>query len=354
MKQNPLNLLRLNFSAFEPPWFLQYSYQLLKDARLWPWKKDILYFLIDRLSDGETMDVTTSGSTGNPKKIALNKKYVEASAGTTLEFFELKQGDKALLCLPEKYIAGKMMIVRSLLGKLDLYCIEPSLQPMAELPEIDFAAMTPAQVSGLLESEEGIRFLKNIRQLILGGGFIPEKLERQLEQLETAVWHTYGMTETITHIALRKVNGEGASQWFSPLPGVEIQRAEDGCLQIHAPQLGAYFLKTNDLAELSTEGFRILGRKDNVVNSGGVKLFPEQIEKKLEGLFENSFFLTGIPDEKYGEKLVMVVEGKQQAETEEQLSKIIKGRLSGYEIPREIVFVERIGRTKSGKIIRAF
>ena len=278
---------------------------------------------------------------------------MEASAKATLDFFGLKPGDKALLCLPEKYIAGKMMIVRSQIGKLDLYCIEPSSVPMAELPEIDFAAMTPAQVSGLLESEKGIRFLNNIRQLILGGSLIPEKLEQQIQSLKTSVWHTYGMTETITHIALRKVNGKGASQWFKPMPGVEVLSTEDGCLQIDAQHLGVYSLKTNDLVELSKDGFRILGRKDNVVISGGIKLYPEQIEKKLEGVINEKFFFTGISEDKFGEKLVLVIEQKNELKfNENKLWELIKNNLAGYEIPKEIVFVKEIKTTTIGKIIR--
>ena len=353
MSQSLINLLRLNFSAFEPPWFLQYSYKLLGEARLWPWKKEVLYFLIDWLSEGERMQVTTSGSTGNPKRISLSKKHMEASAKATLDFFGLKIGDKALLCLPEKYIAGKMMIVRALVGKLDLYCIEPTSSPMAELPEIDFAAMTPAQVSGLMETAEGLHFLNSIRQLILGGSFIPQKLEQQLQKLKTDVWHTYGMTETITHIALRKVNGAGASDYFSLLPGVEIKMAEDGCLQIDAPNIGVHQMKTNDLIEISETRFRILGRKDNVVISGGVKLFPELIEKKLEACIDTRFFLTGIPDKKYGEKLVLVIEKRdKQKLNKNQLWELIQARLTGFEIPKEIVFVNEIKLSRNGKIIR--
>jgi O-succinylbenzoic acid--CoA ligase len=354
MKQSRLNLLRLNFAAFDPPWFLQYSYRLLSEARLWPWKKEVLYFLIDWLSEGGSMQVTTSGSTGNPKRISLHKKHMEASAQATLDFFGLKTGDTALLCLPVKYIAGKMMIVRSQVGKLDLFCIEPTSAPMADdLPEIDFAAMTPAQVSGLLETEEGVRFLNSIRQLILGGSFIPQKLERQLQKLETAVWHTYGMTETITHIALRKVNGAAASDYFTPLPGVEIQMTGDGCLQLDAPHIGVRAMKTNDLLEISETGFRILGRKDNVVNSGGLKLFPEQIEKKLEATIESKFYLTGIPDEKLGEKLVMVVEKREEQKLDKkQLWELLQAKLSGFEVPKKIVFVNQIRLSKNGKIIR--
>ena len=353
MKELLLNLLRLNFSAFNSQWFLQYSNQLLNEARLWQWKKEVLHFVINWFSGEKSMPVTTSGSTGEPKKISLSKKHMEASAKMTLDFFGLKPGDKALLCLPEKYIAGKMMIVRSMLGKLDLYCIEPSSTPIADLPDIDFAAMTPAQVSALLESEKGIDLLNSIKILILGGSFLSEKLERKIKQLKSSVWHTYGMTETITHIALRKVNGEGASQWFSPLPNIEIQLNDDGCLQIDAPQIGVFSLKTNDLIEISGKGFRILGRKDNVVNSGGVKLFPEQIEKKLKGIIEGKFFLTGIQDDKFGEKLVLIVENKKELKlNKNQLWKLIKDKLSGYEIPKEIIFVDEIKTTTSGKIIR--
>jgi len=167
------------------------------------------------------------------------------------------------------------------------------------------------------------------------------------------VWHTYGMTETITHIALRKINGEDASQWFKPLPGVEIELTEDTCLQIHAQHLGIHALKTNDLVEISAAGFQILGRKDNVVISGGIKLFPEKIEKKLDGIIKEKFFFTGIRDDKFGEKLVLIIENKnEQKLNKNQLWELMKSNLSGYEIPKEIIFVDKIKITSSGKIIR--
>ena len=349
-------ILRLNMQAFDAVWHLKYAYTHLKDN--WspaPWKKELMYFIIDWLSDSETIDAQTSGSTGNPKKIKLYKKRMEASAQATLDVFDLKAGDKALLCLPIKYIAAKMMVVRAFKGKLDLYCIPPSLSPVSEwTPSLDFAAFTPAQLSQLLKTESGASFVNNIRKIILGGGPVPADLEENVQTLEPQIWHTYGMTETMSHIALRKMNGTDRSNCFYPLPDVQLTENESGCLTITAPYLGVYGLETNDLVEMQNDGgFKILGRKDHVVNSGGVKLFPEQIEQKLSGFIEEPFYVGAVPDEQLGEKLTLFVESENPDRVKkEQLEKILEEKLSGFEIPRKIIFEKQFLRTESGKIIR--
>ncbi|MBN2614300.1 MAG: AMP-binding protein [Bacteroidales bacterium] len=346
-------ILRLNFNAFENDWMLQYAHgHLGENISPAEWKKNLMYFLIDWLSEGETMIAQTSGSTGEPKKIKLEKEHMESSAQMTLDFFDLNAGDTALLCLPINYIASKMMVVRAALGKLDLFCVPPSLNPVSPwTPQIDFAAMTPAQLAELLKTEEGTEFLKTIRILLLGGGIIPDALEEKTRNITTEIWHSYAMTETMSHIALRKVNGPGRSTYFTTLPGVQITENEEQCLTITAPHLGVFDLHTNDLVKITEQGFQVLGRKDNIVNSGGVKLFPETIEKKLSPFIEEVFFVGGVPDEQLGEKLVLFIETED--ETKRNLfEEIIHRELTGFDIPKQIIFKSAIPRTESGKIIR--
>lgn len=278
---------------------------------------------------------------------------MKASAKATLDFFNLKRGDSALLCLPVKYIAGKMMIIRALSGGLDLRFSEPlSIPDLSNLEQVTFSAMVSLQVSGLLETNAGIDQLNKIQTLLVGGSFLPSELEKKLKTINTKIWQTYGMTETITHIALREVNGSNASEWYKPLPGVEINSDERGCLVIDAKHLGVDQLSTNDLAEINAKGeFRILGRIDNVVISGGVKLHPEPIEHKLQGFIPYEFFIAGQPDSKLGERLVLIIEGSLSQE-ERHLWESIRQILSGYEIPKAIIFTPQFIRTENGKIKR--
>ncbi len=346
------NLLRLNFGAFNEKWALNYAYTQLRDGWvITPWKKDIFYFIIDWLSDSDTIKVNTSGSTGTPKTISLLKEHVKASAEATNRFFDLKKGDNALLCLPVKYIAGKLMIVRAILGRYNLYCVEPTLSPAFEEAAIDFSAMTPAQVSSLLKSEEGSGLLNTIDKLIVGGDKIPSALEKKLQDVKTKVWHTYGMTETITHVALRRVNGDMASPAYTPMENVSISQ-QDGRIVIDAEHLGVRNLVTNDLAVFNNDGsFKVLGRIDNVVVSGGVKLFPEEIEKKLEGVCSKPFYFSGKADEIFGAKLIMYVESSEALDVNNLLQKI-KLKVEKFEVPKEIIIQKQFKRTVSGKIIR--
>ncbi len=349
-------ILRLNMQAFDAEWHLKYAYLHLKEKfSPAPWKEELMYFIIDWLSEAETIAAQTSGSTGTPKKISLAKKNMEVSARMTLDFFGLKAGDKILLCLPMHYIAAKMMVVRSFLGKLDLYCIEPKLYPLSNYtPRLDFAAMTPVQVEKLLETEKGTGFLSQIGKLLLGGSAISPVLEEKLSELPMTVYHSYGMTETMSHIALRKVNGRDKSEFFSPLPGVELRQNSEKCLLITAPHLGIYNLETHDVVEFSGDGsFRVLGRTDNIINSGGVKLFPEQIEQKLSGFIKETFYVGAVRDELLGEKLTLFVESDNDDKVgKDEIKKLLEKKLSGLEIPRTIIFEKQFSRTESGKVIR--
>ena len=349
-------ILRLNMQAFDAEWHLKYAYLHLKENfSPAPWKEELMYFIIDWLSDSDEMMAQTSGSTGQPKKIRLQKKFMKASARMTLDFFGLKPGDKALLCLPMRYIAAKMMVVRAFTGKLDLYCIEPKLYPYSEwTPELDFAAMTPAQVEKLLETGEGTSFLSQIGKLLLGGSAISPVLEEKLSGLPTWVYHSYGMTETMSHIALRKVNGRDKSKFFIPLSGVGLSRDSEGCLCITAPHLGVYDLETHDVVEFSGDGsFRVLGRTDNVINSGGVKLFPEQIEQKLSQWISVPFYIGAQPDSLLGARPVLWIESETWPEQEiAQLKQQMRQQLDKFEIPGQIIFMRVFDRTESGKIVR--
>ncbi len=290
------------------------------------------------------MEVQTSGSTGVPKIIKIEKSHMQASAQMTLNFLNLQKGDKALLCMSPAHIGGIMMMVRAELGDLSLTIVEPSARPLENLKgNFDFVAMVPYQVAASLED------LPRIKKLIIGGGPISPDLEDQLRNLPNEIYHTYGMTETISHIAMRRVNSSD-NETFNTLPGIEIHLDERGCLVINAPALGVKDLVTNDLVELkSADSFVWLGRHDNVVNSAGVKLHPESIEKKI-GDIGYPYFLAGIQGSKFGESLVMVVESDEPMELETFKNHF--QALGKYEIPKQIFSVPKFVMTESGKLNR--
>ncbi len=319
------------------------------------WEREIWEFILEWFSPEEYLEVQTSGSTGKPKKIKLSKKHITAGARMTLDFFGLQPGDMALLCLPVKYIAGKMMVVRALTGSLNLLIAKPSGSPdLNRYDAISFSAMVPMQVAGLLAEPDGRIQLEKIEKLIIGGSFLRRSLEKELKTLKNNIWQTYGMTETISHIALRKVSGIDESEWYSPLPGVELKKDERGCLVITAPHIGVQELVTNDLVDFKKDGsFKISGRFDNVVISGGVKLFPEEIEKKLYGLIDNEFFIAGLPDDKLGQKLVLFIEEKSEDHQEkDNILKVTEKVLSGYERPKAVIFLKTFERNAQGKVLR--
>lgn len=290
------------------------------------------------------LEVQTSGSTGVPKIIQLPKKYMEASAKMTLGFLNLKEGDRALLCMSPHHIGGIMMVVRAMLGNLILEVVEPTARPLKELTgDFDFVAMVPYQVEASLED------LPHIKKLIIGGGPISPELEGKLRDFPNEIYHTYGMTETISHIAMRRVNGEDCD-WFKTMPGVRLSCDERGCLVIDAPQIGVESLVTNDLVELQDKQiFKWLGRADNVVNSAGLKLHPETIEKKI-GAVGYPYFLAGIPDKKLGESLVMIVEAEEKLGLEHFTDSF--ENLGKYEVPKKVFCTPHFAMTESGKLNR--
>lgn len=309
------------------------------------WKSDIEYFTL-----------TTSGSTGKPRPIRVSRQSMILSAELTGQVLDLKKGDTALLCMPLEFVAGKMMLVRALVLGLNLVVVKPSSHPLKELSSdtiLDFAAMTPMQVQITLNEPSTFNKLSQIKKLIIGGAPVSRQLENELQHLPGEIFETYGMTETLTHIAFRKINGSKRSEFFGILPGIIISADDRGCLIIHAPHLDNPDIITNDLVEIiSPTRFRWLGRADNVINSGGIKIFPEQLEKKLESMIMERFIVTSLPDRKIGEKLVLVIETS-NPEKFEALPEIIAENLGSYEKPREIIFIEKFPETSTGKIIRS-
>ena len=309
-------------------------------------------FIAEWQNDEPTVLVHTSGSTGKPKPLRVEKLRMAASARITCQFLELHKGDTALLCMPLDYIAGKMVVVRSLVWGLRLVAVEPSGHPLRGLHEApDFAAMVPLQVYNTMQVPEERARLRQIRHLIIGGGAVSDELVSELSDFPNCVWSTYGMTETLSHIALRRLNGEQASQWYEPFEGVDVSLNADGCLVINAPAVCAEPLTTNDIAEIAVDGrhFRIRGRCDNVVCSGGIKLQIEEIEAKLQPFIDVPFMITKRSDARLGEMVVMLV----ASDDTEQLQAVCSAHLTRYEMPRVFVSVDALPMTETGKPARA-
>ena len=290
----------------------------------------------------------------------VEKRRMLASARITCDFLGLQPGDTALLCMSLDYIAGKMMVVRALERRLRLITVPPSGHPLADVQdEIDFAAMVPMQVWNTLQVPEERARLQRIRHLIIGGGAIDEALALSLASFPNAIWSTYGMTETLSHVALRRVNGPDASEWYTPFPSVSVSLSDEGCLVINAPEVSAVTLVTNDIAELSSsclgvsttdnasQQFRILGRKDNVICSGGIKIQAEEVERQLRPCLPVPFLVTKRPDPKFGETVVLLTEG-----SVDEARLVCQRVLPKYYQPRAYLHVARIPLTETGKPAR--
>lgn len=315
---------------------------------------DLQDFLSEWNDGSDTVTVQTSGSTGMPKKMHVEKRRMEASARITCDFLGLKPGDTALLCMPLDYIAGKMVVVRSIVRGLRLISVKPSSRPLASLAVAPtFAAMTPMQVYGCMQTDRERELLTNVRQLIIGGGGIDKDLEAQLHGYPNAIWSTYGMTETLSHIALRRINGAEADKWYTPFDGVHVDIGADGCLVINAPEVCPNILYTNDIAELAPDGrrFRILGRKDNVIDSGGIKIRIEEVESALHGHLSVPFIITKKQDHRFGEAVVLLFEGGSKDVAE--IRRICENILPRYWRPKFYCAVVTIPVTETGKPARA-
>ena len=325
-------------------------------------------FLSEWNNDSDRVLVHTSGSTGKPKPMRVEKKRMLNSARITCDFLGLKPGDSALLCMSLDYIAGKMVVVRSIERHLHLISVPPSGHPLKDVDEeITFAAMVPMQVYNTLQVPEERERLSRIRHLIIGGGAIDASLEKELQALpgNIAIWSTYGMTETLSHIALRRINGDEASEWYQPFDSVRISQTEEGCLVIDAPQVCAETLVTNDIVEIEPYiynkveklRFRIKGRKDNVICSGGIKIQIEEVETLLKPHLEKPFMLAKKKDGKFGEIAVLLTEDEDIKKVEVTVRRLLSDESEKssdhkkykYWIPKEFRYVEHLPLTETGK-----
>lgn len=308
-------------------------------------------FLHEWFSDSSSLRLHTSGSTGTPKEITAHKTQMLQSAKSTSDFFRLRKGDKALLCLPLDYIAGKMMVVRALYAGLDLYPVPPDGHPLSHTDvAFDFAAMVPLQVYNSLQSNEEKERLSRIRFLIIGGAAIDKTLENELRSLPNAIYATYGMTETLSHIALRKVNGPQASCYYTPFPSVGLSLSTDNRLIVNAPSVAEKTLITNDIAEIREDGsFRIIGRADNIINSGGIKIQIEEVERILQPHIRSRFAITAMPHPKLGEAVILIIES---VEDRDYIIETIKQLLPRHQQPILVHISGSIPQTRNGKIDR--
>ncbi|MCX6172012.1 MAG: AMP-binding protein [Flavobacterium sp.] len=335
--ENVHNKFKLNGFHLDREDLCRVAYSFIKEGD--DFEKPVGDFLLDWFDSKDFIEMQTSGTTGAPKTITISKQAMVNSALATGDFFDLQSGDKALHCLPVKYVAGKMMLVRAMIIGLDLEFVAPSSHPLLNNEiDFDFIAMVP------LQAKNSLGELKKVKKLIVGGAAINKVLEKNLLKLTTEVYETYGMTETITHIAARKL-GEKA---FTVLPNVTIFYDDRKCLVIHAPRISDDVITTNDIVEMVNENqFIFLGRLDNIINSGGIKIMPEQVEQKLANKIQQLYFIASKPDNELGEKVILVIEGDKQ-EFDENLFE----DLDKYEKPKEIVFIPKFKVNASGKIIR--
>lgn len=313
------------------------------------------HFLALWHNDSPTLEVRTSGSTGAPKTIVIEKERMRASARMTCDFLNLQQGDTALLCMPLDYIAGKMMVVRALVRDMQLFAVEPSGHPLSidnlssinNPSAIDLAAMVPLQVWNTLQVPEEKEALLRVRHLIIGGGAISKELEEELRTLPINVWSSYGMTETLSHIALRHISED----YYSPLPGISLEQDQDGCLIIDAPALCQERLFTNDIVRfIGKDRFQVIGRRDNTVCSGGIKIQIEEVEAWLQSQGLHNVMVTYRQDARLGQALVYLTTSQIDTSTLCPPRHINGSR---YWLPRHIVMVDTLPTTETGKPDRA-
>jgi O-succinylbenzoic acid--CoA ligase len=324
-------------------------------------EKEILSFIIEWMAGKDIFHLKSSGSTGTPKEIILYRDQMILSAESTLDFLGIPAGGKALLCLDPRYVAGKMVIIRSITGDLDLYAIDPKSNPLSEFDPghiIDLASFVPYQIAEILEESYSLKKFRSIYNVLIGGAMIPPQLESQLGTYENKIFHTFGMTETVSHIALRPLSGMSQSPYFKVLPGISIGRDERGCLIVEGKITGGKKLITNDLVEIVSEKeFEWKGRIDQVINTGGIIVNINLLEIKVREILQslnihNDFFIDHIADEKLGDKIVMILESGYINIDIGSIKETFKKQLSKFEIPRVIQVVQKFSRTDTGKINR--
>ncbi|HBK82946.1 MAG TPA: O-succinylbenzoic acid--CoA ligase [Flavobacterium sp.] len=335
--QNVHNRFKLNGFHLNTDDLKRVAFSFIKEGD--DFEKPVGDFILDWFDSSDSIALETSGTTGAPKTLFVKKDALINSALATGDFFNLAPGNTMLNCLPIRYVAGKMMFIRAFILGLEMDFVAPSANPLVDVDKkYDFVALVPFQ------AENSIDQLSFFKTVIIGGAKVSPELEKKLNPIKSNIFETYGMTETITHIAVRKL-GEST---FKAFPNVSLSQDENKCLLIKAPYITEDIIHTNDIVDLvSADEFVFLGRIDNVINSGGIKLIPEQIEDKLAPFITNRFFITGKENTKYGEHPVLVVEGEEKTIDLSDITTLDK-----YEKPKEIIFINKFKETASGKILR--
>lgn len=349
-KSIKIELPELNLSPEERlRWKLFYTEKI--NSTSGKWLNDIWSFLLLWVSEEEVMHLKTSGSTGEPKNIEVKKSTMIFSAQQTSEYFHFKKGEKWLMCLPAAFIGGQMILVRAILNDTDVFAVEPKIDLKEVIGEFDFASMIPMQVKKYLSNKENLR----IKRILIGGASVPVSLEKSIDlENDSEYFASYGMTETVSHIALRKLNGNSHSDYFTGFKNILLGTDSRGCLTIYHKNYSEDVLITNDLVEFdSHERFRVIGRVDNIINSGGLKIIPEEIELRISEVIPQRILLIGFPDEILGEKPVLLIEG---IELDKSTMLILKNYLScnlqKNHVPKEILFLNNFVETTNGKLDR--
>lgn len=335
---------KLNDHHYSHDDLMEVAYSFVKEGVAY--ERELGEFLLDWLDRHDYIKVRTSGSTGKPKEIIIKKEAMVKSAIATGDFFGLTPGKKVLHCLPSNFIAGKMMMVRAIILGLELDMVEPAALPRIDYEkDYEFCAFTPMQLKNFA------KYFDKIKTVIVGGGRVSDNIKALIQEKKPNVYETYGMTETVSHIAVKKINNfteAESDKYFKTLPGITVSVDDRDCLVIHAPDLLEETIVTNDIVNIhSDNSFQWLGRFDNVINSGGIKLYPEVIENKLQCKIPEQFFITSIPDDTLGEKAILIVEGK-----DVKLEDSIFDGLDKYEKPKAVYTVDKFVDTASGKIHR--
>ena len=326
-----------------------------------PYEKKVLEFCSSWMKKPDFLQVSTSGSTGKPKIFNISREQIMHSVGATQKAFKLQKDDHALACLDVEYIGGKMMLIRALEIGMRLSILSPASNPFKVVrlgAPIDFIALVPMQLHAILESVQSVG-LDSCKAILVGGAPISLALEKSLVKCKAPVYNTYGMTETVSHIAFRRLDGPQQKDYFETLEGVEIGVNENQCLWVKSPVTNQKVVQTNDIVELiDAQKFVWKGRNDHVINSGGIKIHPESIEKELEEIWsdldlEVRFFVGGLPHSTLGEKVCLILEGTSIPNPiEEQLRNQMASKLTKYEVPKSIFYVDRFVETPTGKIKR--
>ncbi len=320
--------------------------QLLEQPQ--QWLQEFAQVIIDWNDDKDYMTAQTSGSTGIPKTIKLSKKAMIESAMKTAQYFNLRKGTHALAALPYSFIAGKMMVIRALVLNWNFHLVPPKSNPLSDLEdELDFVAMTPHQLSTVLN--QNAWKLGMVKQLLLGGAPVSQALMNQIQRLDTEIYLGYGMTETITHIAVKRINGQSENA-FSALDGVTFTQSDSGTLTIHANHLDEAVHTTDVVKLIKPNQFEWLGRADNVINSGGIKIHPEILEQKINKLFDTAIIIGSRPSEVYGDEVILLIEGT--AGNKDEIMETLSQYLSKLELPKAIFYIPSFNYTKTGKVRR--